>query len=111
MQQQAESDASVTYQAPSLVFTDCWRATFVEADAFTGGATRTYRFNLHPSIGWTTGAYSWRTPAPVNYAQAQGLAIAADAGYYDQARLIAEFRAIAGTTPRELIRELRAADA
>jgi hypothetical protein len=48
VQQQAESDASVTYQAPSLVFTDCWRATFVEADAFTGGATRTYRFNPAP---------------------------------------------------------------
>ncbi|MEO8904120.1 MAG: helix-turn-helix domain-containing protein [Polyangiaceae bacterium] len=35
--------------------------------------------------------------------------IAASAGYYDQAHLIAEFRAIAGVTPRALLGELRAA--
>jgi AraC-like DNA-binding protein len=35
--------------------------------------------------------------------------IAAAAGYYDQAHLIAEFRAIAGVTPRTLLTELRAA--
>lgn len=35
--------------------------------------------------------------------------IAAAAGYYDQAHLIAEFRAIAGATPRALLHELRAA--
>jgi AraC-like DNA-binding protein len=35
--------------------------------------------------------------------------IAVAAGYYDQAHLIAEFRAIAGVTPRALLRELRAA--
>lgn len=35
--------------------------------------------------------------------------IAAGAGYYDQAHLIAEFRAIAGVTPRVLLDELRAA--
>jgi AraC-like DNA-binding protein len=36
-------------------------------------------------------------------------AIAAEAGYYDQAHLIGEFRAIAGVTPRALLGELRAA--
>jgi AraC-like DNA-binding protein len=35
--------------------------------------------------------------------------IAAAAGYYDQPHLIAEFRAIAGVTPRVLVGELRAA--
>jgi len=37
--------------------------------------------------------------------------IAAAAGYYDQAHLISEFRAIAGVTPRALLGELRAAHA
>jgi AraC-like DNA-binding protein len=35
--------------------------------------------------------------------------IAADAGYYDQAHLIAEFRSISGVTPQALLGELRAA--
>jgi len=37
--------------------------------------------------------------------------IAADAGYYDQAHLIAEFRSISGVTPQTLLGELRAARA
>jgi AraC-like DNA-binding protein len=37
--------------------------------------------------------------------------IAVEAGYYDQAHLIAEFRAISGVTPRALLGELRGAAA
>jgi AraC-like DNA-binding protein len=40
--------------------------------------------------------------------QASWATIAVAAGYYDQAHLIAEFRAIAGVTPRALLGELRA---
>lgn len=42
-------------------------------------------------------------------AHASWATIAAASGYYDQAHLIAEFRAIAGVTPRSLLGELRAA--
>jgi len=45
-----------------------------------------------------------RTHGPANWAS-----VALDAGYYDQAHLNAEFRAIAGATPRALLDELRSA--
>jgi AraC-like DNA-binding protein len=44
-------------------------------------------------------------------ARASWASIASEAGYYDQAHLIAEFRAIAGVTPCALLGELRAAPA
>ncbi len=95
-QQQAESDASVTYKAPSIVFTDSYRIDFVEADAFSGGATRVYRTTLHPAMSFVAGAFTLRTPAPVNYGGAEGLAIAADAsgsGYVYESAPDAIYRA------------------
>jgi hypothetical protein len=79
-QQQAESDAQVTYKAPSIVYADTYRVDFVEADAFTGGSTRVYRTWLHPALSFAGGAFTLRTPLPVNYGGAEGLALAADAG-------------------------------
>jgi hypothetical protein len=87
VQQQAESDASVLYGAPAIAYIDTYRITFIEADTFTGGATRVYRTSVHPSKSYVAGPNTLRTPQPVNYAGAQGLArmsdglaLAADAG-------------------------------
>ena len=79
-QQQSESDASVTYRAPSLVYTDAYRIDFVEADAFAGGNTRVYRTTMHPAMTFAAGPFTLRAPVPVNYAGVEGLAVAADAG-------------------------------
>lgn len=79
-QQQAESDAQVTYRAPSLVYTDAYRIDFVEADVFAGGSTRVWRTMLHNALTFVAGAFTFRSPAPVNYGGIEGLALAADAG-------------------------------
>ncbi|MEX2245651.1 MAG: hypothetical protein WEC75_03100 [Dehalococcoidia bacterium] len=86
-QQQAEADASITFQAPSIMYTDTYRITFVEVDAFAGGATRTYRSHLHPSLGFgaAAGPFSICTPAPVDYGGAQGLALAHDTSWVYEA--------------------------
>lgn len=80
LQQQAEADAQITFKAPSIVFTDTYRITFTAADAFTGGATRTWRTWLHPAATFVSGAYAVRTPVPADYGGSEGLALAADAG-------------------------------
>jgi len=95
-QQQAESDSSVSFAAPFIIYTDCHRITCVEADAFSGGATRVYRTNVHPASTFVAGANTLRAPLPVNYAGAEGLAIAADAagsGYVYESAPDAIYRA------------------
>lgn len=79
VQQQAESDSSVAYSAPSLAYLDGFRMTWLEADTFTGGNTRVYRSSLNPQNGWMQGANLVRAPVPVAYGGSQGLAIAGDA--------------------------------
>jgi hypothetical protein len=95
-QVQAESDAQVTYKAPSIIWTDAYRIDFMEADAFSGGNTRAYRTSLHPAMTFIGGAFTVRTPIPVNYGGAEGLALAADAsgnGYVYETAPDAAYRA------------------
>jgi hypothetical protein len=95
-QQQAEADASVTYRAPSIAYTDTYRINVVEADAFTGGATRVYRTSLHPAMSLVAGAFTLRAFTPVNYGGVEGLALAADAaggGYVYESAPDAIYRA------------------
>ena len=54
---------------------------FLEADTFSGGATRVYRSHITQGALWNDGAFIWRTPAPVNYTQNNGLALAVGATY------------------------------
>ena len=79
-----------------------------------GVSARHLRRTFHETVGMGPKAFTRitrfgraldaaRARTPVNWAS-----IAATAGYYDQAHLIAEFRAIAGVTPSALLGELRA---
>ena len=79
IQQQAESDAAVAYSCPFLGFTTHYLMRFLEADTFSGGATRVYRSHITQGALWNDGAFIWRTPAPVNYTNNNGLALAVGA--------------------------------
>ncbi|HZP58582.1 MAG TPA: hypothetical protein VFC53_13685 [Dehalococcoidia bacterium] len=111
VQQQAETDAQITYQAPFLAFAaGCWRMTFVEVDAFTGGATRTYRSHLHPTQTWPSGSFAWRTPVPVNYSATQGLALAVDTAWVYECAPDLVQRASAASVSTSLTSRLLVAD-
>jgi len=72
---QAQADVGISaFGAPSLTFSDTWRVNYVEAQLFTGGATRLYKTWVHPFAGFDAGAYTWRTPIPIDYAGTNGLA-------------------------------------
>ena len=79
-----------------------------------GVSERHLRRVFHEVIGVSPNAFAKVTRfgralrAAREDARASWASIAAAAGYYDQAHLIAEFRAIAGVTPRALLGELRA---
>jgi hypothetical protein len=76
---QVQGESGLTaFGSPFLEFTDTWRVNYVEAQLFSGGATRLYRAWVHPDAGFAAGDYTWRTPVPVNYANTQGLCITAD---------------------------------
>ena len=81
-----------------------------------GVSERQLRRVLHDALGLSPKTYARlkRFGQAVHAAQstpdATWSTIAADAGYYDQAHLIADFHAIAGSTPRALLAELREAD-
>lgn len=78
-QVQAEATAQTEFRAPSITATDTYRINFTEVATYTGGVTRAYRTWLHPLLPYNHGRFSWRTPLPVDYAGAQGLAAAANA--------------------------------
>lgn len=104
-------------QAP-LARTAAARLTSANVNAVAddlGVSERHLRRVFHETVGVSPKAFARlvrfhralraaRTDPHANWAS-----IAAAAGYYDQAHLIAEFRAIAGVTPRKLLGELRAA--
>jgi AraC-like DNA-binding protein len=78
-----------------------------------GVSARHLRRVFREALGVSPKAYArlTRFQRALNVAREDGHAgwasIAAAAGYYDQAHLIAEFHAIAGVTPRALVNELR----
>ncbi|MDE3095849.1 MAG: hypothetical protein KGK07_07595 [Chloroflexota bacterium] len=110
VQQQTEADAQVTYRAPFLAYISTYRLTFVEADAFAGGATRTYRSHLIYPLVWTSGPYTWRTPAPVDYTQTEGLALAAGTSWAFESAPDHVHRASRALVTADLSAELIAAD-
>ncbi|HEY2514924.1 MAG TPA: AraC family transcriptional regulator [Polyangiaceae bacterium] len=82
-----------------------------------GVSERHLRRAFHEAVGVSPKAFARLTrfrralDAATSDRRASWASIAAAVGYYDQAHLIAEFRAIAGLTPRALLGELRAAPA
>lgn len=80
IQQQAENGGGTSYLAPYITFTDVHRISFVQFESFTGGQTRVFRAALHPLQPFVSGAYTWRTPTPSTYTDANGAALAAIIG-------------------------------
>jgi len=75
-----------------------------------GVSERNLRRVFQHQVGMTPKAFAkiarFRRALLASRADASWASIAANAGYYDQAHLIAEFRALAGAKPSELLSEL-----
>jgi AraC-like DNA-binding protein len=86
-----------------------------DAARTTGISERQLRREFHDTLGLSPKVvarlerFARALRAAQSAATPAWAAIAADAGYYDQAHLIAEFRAIAGVAPNALLAELRVA--
>ena len=76
IQQQAESDELVTFQAPYIARPDTTRVTFVEKFTGTGAYTRTYLTMLPLLANFSPGEWEWQDPAPLDNITANGYAIA-----------------------------------
>lgn len=91
------------------------RATLKDTAVELGVSERHLRRVFHETLGVSPKAFAKlkrferAVSAASTHRQPSWAGIAAATGYYDQAHLIAEFRAIAGVTPRALLRELRGA--
>lgn len=102
---------------PQLALDTADRLTSANVNAVAvdlGVSERRLRRVFRETVGVSTKAFArlTRFHRALHAAHEDGHAswgsIAATAGYYDEAHLIAEFRAIAGVTPRALLGELRA---
>lgn len=96
IQQQAESDESITFSAPHVARPDTTRLTFVEKFSGTPAYTRTYMTMLPLLASFSPAEWEWLDPAPLNNTTNFGYAIAWNATnvYYSRpAQVLAAPRA------------------
>jgi AraC-like DNA-binding protein len=112
----ATADGRPTRAQLALAAADRLTSASVNAVAADLGVSeRHLRRVFHETVGVSPKAFAKLTRfhralrAARQDAHAGWASIAAAAGYYDQAHLIAEFRAISGVTPRALVAEMGAA--
>jgi AraC-like DNA-binding protein len=115
-QRLATANGCLAHAQLALDAADRLRSANVNAVAKDLGVSeRHLRRVFHETVGVSPKAFAkiMRFQRALRVARDDGRAkwanIATAAGYYDQAHLIAEFRTIAGVTPRALLGELRAA--
>ena len=75
IQAQAESDESVTFQAPSVAVMETPRMTFVEKYSGTPSYTRTYWSAIALTATFSPGSWEWLDAVPLNNATNFGYAV------------------------------------